>query len=106
MATHTLGTNANTSLTAVTYHGAYAGLAQADLASINAAILNDQNPRHLAAQLSGMGGFVREGLLYVPNRGVLRILEGDVVAVDETTNVGWPILVSKQAIASGAWHYV
>jgi len=31
---------------------------------------------------------------------------GDVVACDPTAGVRWPILVSKQAIANGAWHLV
>lgn len=40
--------------------------------------------------------FSKQGLLYVPNRGVLTILPGDYVAVDAS---GWPILVSKEAVA-------
>ncbi len=43
--------------------------------------------------------------LVVPNRGVLRVLPGDVVAVD---NTGWPVLVSGAAIAyaGSQWHKV
>lgn len=44
-------------------------------------------------QQSGIGD---EGLLYVPDRGVLKVMNGDVVAVDAT---GWPILVSGNAIS-------
>lgn len=107
MATHTLGTNANTSLTAVTM-SAGSDLADADIATIAQGILDDL----LGQSSSGVNArivqeaFSRKGLLYVPNRGVLKVLPGDVVAVDGTAGVGWPILVSKQAIANGAWHFV
>lgn len=36
--------------------------------------------------------------LVIPNRGTLKILPGDIVAID---NIGWPILVSGAAIAYG-----
>jgi hypothetical protein len=41
-------------------------------------------------------------LLTVPNRGILKVLPGDVVAID---NTGWPILVSGAAIgyAGSQW---
>lgn len=50
------------------------------------------------------GAFSFNGLLYVPNRGVLKVLPGDVVAVD---NAGWPILVSKASIgyAGTLWDF-
>jgi len=41
--------------------------------------------------------FANPTYVTIPNRGVLKVLPGDVVAVDQS---GWPILVSKQAIAS------
>jgi hypothetical protein len=105
MATGTAGTDASTSLVAVTFSQATTVLLPADLATINAAILDDQNVSRPAAYISGIGGFVREGLLYVPNRGFLRVLPGDVVAVDTTTDVGWPVLVSADAIANGKWNF-
>jgi len=37
-----------------------------------------------------------DGKLYIPGRGVLKVLPADVVAID---NTGWPILVSGEAIA-------
>jgi len=40
----------------------------------------------------GVGG---QALLYVPRRGVLQVLEGDVVCYDPN---GWPILVSGWSI--------
>lgn len=40
--------------------------------------------------------FAFNGLLFIPRRGVLQVLPGDVVAID---NTGWPILVSANSIA-------
>ena len=40
------------------------------------------------------------GVLHSPRRGVLQVFPGDYVAYDST---GWPILVSKYAIANAAW---
>ena len=106
MATGLAGTDASNSLVAVTFSQSTTVLLPADLATINYAILDDQNTGAVAhATFSGIGGFMREGLLYVPNRGVLKVLPGDVVAVDTTTSVGWPVLVSAEAIASGKWNF-
>jgi len=91
--TVTLGTTANNGLTAVVMNGA---MATADVATIMTHILNDL--------ISGTpiypGAFSQAGLLYVPNRGILQARVGDYVAYD---NVGWPILVSANSIANGAW---
>lgn len=93
MATVTLGTTANNSLTAKLFGGA---LSTADIAAIANAIKNDQ--------INGLpifpGAFAQTGLLYIPNRGVLKMLPGDYVGVDSQ---GWPILVSKNSIANAAW---
>lgn len=101
MATHTLGTNANTSLTSLTFKPGYgSGMAAADIAAIAVSIKNDLINSH---PIVGEA-FSSNGRLYIPNRGILTMLPGDVVGVDATT--GWPILVSKRAIASGPWHFV
>lgn len=42
------------------------------------------------------GSFSKNGQLIVPGRGSLQIFPGDAVFVDRS---GWPILVSKQALA-------
>lgn len=42
------------------------------------------------------GCFSSNGFLNIPNRGVVKVFPGDVVAVDQS---GWPILVSKEALA-------
>lgn len=89
----TLGTNATTSLQAILYGGA---TSQADVATVLAGIKNDQ--------INGFPqwpGALDSGLLYVPNRGVLKILPGDFIAFDATT--GFPILLSAAAIASGPY---
>lgn len=94
MATGHLGTNANNSLTSLIFAGAQSPL---DLAAIANAIKDDlTNGNPIFA-----GAWAQTGLLYIPNRGVLKAQPGDYVAVDST---GWPILVSKNAIANGPWH--
>ncbi|HEX8782787.1 MAG TPA: hypothetical protein VF764_05420 [Steroidobacteraceae bacterium] len=45
---------------------------------------------------SGNFGIDKNGLLWVPGRGMLKVLPGDVVADDST---GWPILISGNSIA-------
>lgn len=99
MATQTLGTDATNSLTALVFNQAKT---TADFGTMIKGIKNDKN-----ADLSIFpGAFSRQGLLYIPNRGVLQCLPGDVVAFDSTT--GWPILVSALAISAGSslWNLV
>jgi hypothetical protein len=47
-----------------------------------------------------LGGFSRNGMLYVPNRGFLKVFPGDLVLVDPQ---GWPILVAARSIQLGPW---
>lgn len=101
MATKTAGTLLTTTLTAVVYSPSAAVLLPADVATINAAILDDQNVAHPVASQIGTGGFVAEGLLYVPNRGTLKCLPGDYICVDPAT--GFPILLSARAAAGASW---
>ncbi len=98
MATITVGTAGTTTLVGVVWTSS---VAQADVSTINAHILDDLNARHPMAQIDGGGGFVREGLLYVPNRGALQLYPGDVVAYDPAT--GFPILLSARAAAGASW---
>ena len=93
MATKTMGTNAQTTLTAMPFG---TDVTQADIAKIQLGILNDLingNPVY-------PGAWANTGLLYVPNRGLLQAIPGDYVAYDGT---GWPILISKKAAASSSW---
>ena len=99
MALLTLGTNANSSLAALKFlPGWNSGVSAANVAAFNADVLDDQNVAH--PQLPGALD-MSVSRLYIPNRGWLQILPGDYVAVDATT--GWPILLSKRAIAAGPW---
>jgi hypothetical protein len=98
MATVTLGTTANNSLTALIASAA-AGATQAgaaDLAQIANLIKDDLNIAHPRMPTAWSQG----NLLYVPNRGILQVLPGDYVGIDSQ---GWPILVSKNSIALAAW---
>ena len=98
MATATLGTTAQTTLTAVKF--AYAGLLPADVAAIQTGILDDSVPA--ATPRIFPGAFIQgQGQLFIPNRGVLQVLVGDFVAIDSQT--GWPILVSARAAAAAGW---
>jgi len=98
MATATMGTAATTTLTALQFQ---ASMSPTDYATIDNAILNDALPTTAPAASSFSGGWARSGQLYVPNRGVLRMLPGDYVAFD--TQTGWPILVSARAAAGAGW---
>ncbi len=94
MATLTLGTAATTTLVAMPFGS---DPAIADISAIALHILNDQ----VNTQPIWPGAWANTGLLFVPNRGVLQALPGDVVAYDPAT--GWPILLSKRAAAGASW---
>lgn len=110
MAIGTGGSNAATSLSALKAPGSYitqAGVVSsivetdADIATINQAIKDDQNINNPVPGGGSMWGWSRNGMLYIPNRGAIRCLPGDCIMVDATT--GWPILVSARALAAGPW---
>lgn len=96
MATGTLGTNANNSLTSLKFLKGYGSGQPASAWAAMNIIKNDLVNGNPLIPFS----FTDNGLLYVPNRGVLKVFEGDYVGVD---NQGWPILVSKNSIANGNW---
>ncbi len=111
MGTRTLGTAATTTLTAVQYSPA-PNLTTDDWRVIMAGILDDgessvggpaitENWRAANTKGPVPGAFHSNGLLYIPNRGVLRVIQGDFVAFD--TQTGWPILVSAVAAAAAGW---
>lgn len=109
MAIGTAGTNATTSLTALFHPGSYispGGTVQsfaevdADVATINQAMRDDLNPNLPSPFGASMQGYSRNGQLYVPNRGWLKVFPGDLVCVDAN---GWPILVSARSIVTGGW---
>jgi hypothetical protein len=94
MATKTFGTSANNSLTALQY-SAGADMLDADIATICANIKDDVLSGHLVIP----GSWSRNGLLYIPNRGVLKLQPGDWIAVD--TNSGFPIVVPNSVVGAG-----
>ncbi len=103
MALQTLGTKANNSLTYALVWNSVA-VSAGDVRVINANIFNDQAPTtspYYAQSEEGCGGFVKEGLLYVPNRGVLTLFPGDIVAVDP--DAGQPILLTAYGLSAGPW---
>ena len=94
MALKTAGTNLTTSLQGVIYDSntAVTGFTEADFATLRANIKNDQqNTNPIWPDAFHMGQ------LFVPNRGVLKLLPGDYVLFD---SFGWPILVSGKSIAA------
>jgi len=93
VAIRTLGTTANNNLDAIRFGQ---DVTDADFASIINGIKDDLVNGFPIAP----GALSRQGLLYVPNRGVLKCLPGDYIGVDSAT--GWPILISAAAINSGA----
>jgi len=99
MALRTMGTFSQTIL-----QGFVVGtndLTPADVGSLDGNILNDQMvaTAPVTSKMWG-GGYERNGMLVIPNRGVLKCLPGDFIGFDATT--GWPILVSAAAAATGA----
>ncbi len=96
--TRTLGTTAQTSLTAVQFLPGYgSGVTTADVAAINALIKNDINVAHPLIP----GSFdMSNSRLYIPNRGILKVLPGDYIGVSSR---GFPYLVSKDDITNGNW---
>ena len=87
MALNSFGTNATSTLSAMAW------TRQpniANVALIAANILDDDNVAHPVVP----GAFTFDGMLFVPNRGVLRLQPGDWVAYGST---GWPIVVSSEA---------
>jgi len=72
-------------------------MSDADIATIAEHILNDQGNSNAIWP----GAWARTGMLFVPNRGVLRAMPGDYVAYDPAT--GFPILISADAAAGASW---
>lgn len=97
MALVDVGTDATTTLTGVVWPASIA-----DVAALNALILDDLTTGNPRASDSGIGGLIYEGKLFVPNRGSMVLYEGDVVAVDPAT--GGVILITARAAAGGDWN--
>ncbi len=64
---------------------------------LSAAATGSNSERVAFVPVRNLPNLSRQGQqLVVPNRGILKVLPGDVVAID---NLGWPILVSAASIA-------
>jgi hypothetical protein len=113
MALRTIGTNANNSLSGFVV--GFNDTIAADLATLNLGIRADP-PGYNAWNVppaTGLGvgvgsvrprvnqAYVKDGLLFVPNRGTLQLKAGDFVCFDSTT--GWPIVISGDAAAAGPY---
>jgi hypothetical protein len=85
-----MGTAATSTLLGLCYRASTATVVQtsAMFAQIGALIADDYTG---ALQNNA---FAMDGHLYIPRRGVLKILPGDFVCVD---NTGWPVLISPLA---------
>ena len=118
MALRTLGTTNTTALPAFVV--GFNDLIAADLATLNISIKRDPpgwNQFTIPATTglisnagaTGIGtvrptinqAYIKKGTLVIPNRGQLILKDGDFVCVDPTT--GWPIVVSGDAAANGAF---
>jgi hypothetical protein len=103
MALGTLGTTLTTSLSSLVFDGNSSGSipppSPLDFGNFAALVKDDANVAHPIWP----GAFGPMGLLYVPNRGVLKVLPGDYVGVDAN---GWPVLVSSYSVATGGWSHV
>jgi hypothetical protein len=63
---------------------------------MNGLIWNDAlNPQAQLNHVNLSQSLTPNGLLYVPNRGVLRVYPGDWVAVDAA---GWPVLIGRESL--------
>ena len=121
----TLGTANTTSLSAIVW-GTMAGISAAnfspnyvqDIALLNAKMTYPDQPNAVYSEgttyekiigYAGSGvnaqcGMIQNGMLYIPSRGWLPLLPGDVVAVD--ANTGWPVLINYATSQSNKWHVV
>lgn len=99
MATYSVVTASGKHLTAIQLPSSSIGTTHyqpADIAAINALILDDYNPAHPQVPQS----FGTSGVLVVPRRGVLRAQPGDLVWVDSSGSCG---VISAYALSNGSW---
>lgn len=98
MALRTMGTTAQTTLSAIRVG---ADTTVTDLAALMALSKDDSvgvAPNNLLAKATLDGN-----VLWIPNRGFLKVNIGDYIAVDST---GWPIVVSKNSALYGSTNWV
>ena len=95
MAVRTMGTNSTTAIaTALQWYPG--GILPADLATFRNNIKHDQ-----IVTSPSFGSMLEGAQLFIPARGVLRLLPGDWIGVD---SAGWPILISQGSMAANWTH--
>ena len=102
MALRTLGTAATTTLKCLVWQPG--GMSAIDAAALGALMKDDESPGNNNPTQNGNScGWFDAGVaqLYVPNRGYLTLLPGDIVAVD--TQTGFPFVISPEAAAAAGW---
>lgn len=62
---------------------------------LSQAATGSTNDMRVAFMRPGPPALGRQALLRIPNRGILKVLPGDRIAID---NTGWPVLVSGASI--------
>lgn len=95
MALKTAGTLATTTLQGQQANPSVSAISAADMAAIANAIFKQDDSGSNVFGVVAPGSFSSNGLLYIPNRGVLRVLPGDWVLVGAD---GWPILVPDDTL--------
>ncbi len=102
MALRTLGTVAQTTLSAVQFGQSAGYLSDSDLAAINALIKPSTDIVYGNAVGAGVYPYLtREGQLWMPGKGFVKVTKGEFVAVDPAT--GWPIVISASAAAGASY---
>lgn len=96
MATKTFGSLATTTLTAVQFSPDATTLSEADLATVAQGIYNQDVLARSFVKRGVPGAFSRSGVLYIPERGYLKLFAGDWVAIDPFT--GWPLLFPQSVV--------
>jgi len=100
MTLKTLGSNANNSLSAVQFHQSSGVMSDSDLALFNALIQPNYGGLH--PNSGKLGNYVeRSGQFFIPQRGFIRIVNGDWLCLDSTT--GYPFVLSNAAVTSGPY---
>lgn len=99
MALRTAGTTTTSILQAIRFG---ADVLPQDMGTL-ANLIKDDKVGVAGSHLRLNDAISNQGLLVIPNRGILQVLPGDYVMVD---NDGWPILVSASSIGLGATRWV
>ena len=95
MALLTAGSSTTTVLRTVQY---FQGMSTADLAALNALVVNGSQAKLLGFPLNPI---VSQGLIYYGNRGSLKLNAGDWLVADPVT--GYPFIVPNSVVVGGSF---